>query len=84
MGRVPPGRSGLLHCHLYLFHFVTDTAHPATVRLRDLRLATAHALVAQSLGSEQPLQEQSPLDYLQDVLFCVHLMKRKSLSKLLI
>ena len=68
MGRVPPGRSGLLHCHLYLFHFVTDTAHPATVRLRDLRLATAHALVAQSLGSEQPLQEQSPLDYLQDLI----------------
>ena len=47
---------------------MTDTAPSASIRLRDLRLATAHALVAQSLGSEQALREQVPLDYLQNLI----------------
>ncbi len=52
----------------YLFLFVTNTASPASVSLRDLRLATAHALVAQSLGSEVSLQGQTPLLYLQNLI----------------
>ncbi len=52
----------------YLFLVVTNTASPASVSLRDLRLATAHALVAQSLGSEVPLQGQTPLLYLQNLI----------------
>ena len=47
---------------------MTDTAPSASIRLRDLRLATAHALVAQSLGSEQALREQVPLHYLQNLI----------------
>lgn len=47
---------------------MTDTLPTASVRLRDLRLATAHALVAQSLGSEQALHEQLPLQYLQNLI----------------
>ncbi len=52
----------------YLFLVVTNTASPASVSLRDLRLATAHALVAQSLGSEVSLQGQTPLLYLQNLI----------------
>ncbi len=52
----------------YLFLIVTNTASPASVSLRDLRLATAHALVAQSLGSEVSLQGQTPLLYLQNLI----------------
>ena len=52
----------------YLFLVVTNTASPASVFLRDLRLATAHALVAQSLGSEVSLQGQTPLLYLQNLI----------------
>jgi diguanylate cyclase (GGDEF)-like protein len=51
-----------------LFLVVTNTASPASVSLRDLRLATAHALVAQSLGSEVSLQGQTPLLYLQNLI----------------
>ncbi|MHA7600723.1 GGDEF domain-containing protein [Alicycliphilus sp. T452] len=47
---------------------MNDTASSASVRLRDLRLATAHALVAQSLGSEAALHEQSPVLYLQSLI----------------
>lgn len=60
---------GLLNCHLAdLFLFVTDTPSSASVRLSDLRLGTAHALVARSLGSEQALHEQVPLQYLQNLI----------------
>lgn len=52
----------------YLFLVVTNTASHASVSLRDLRLATAHALVAQSLGSEVSLQGQTPLLYLQNLI----------------
>ena len=52
----------------YLFLVVTNTASPASVSLRDLRLATAHALVTQSLGSEVSLQGQTPLLYLQNLI----------------
>ena len=52
----------------YLFLVVTNTASHASVSLRDLRLATAHALVAQSLGSEVSLQSQTPLLYLQNLI----------------
>ena len=52
----------------YLFLVVTNTASPASVSLHDLRLATAHALVAQSLGSEVSLQGQTPLLYLQNLI----------------
>jgi diguanylate cyclase (GGDEF)-like protein len=51
-----------------LFLFVTDAQPSASIRLRDLQLATAHALVAQSLGSEQALREQVPLQYLQNLI----------------
>ncbi|HQQ69055.1 MAG TPA: GGDEF domain-containing protein [Alicycliphilus sp.] len=47
---------------------MTNTPASAFIRLRDLRLATAHALVAQSLGSEQALREQGPLQYLQNLI----------------
>ena len=47
---------------------MTDLASSASVRLRDLSLATAHALVAQSLGSEAALYEQSPALYLQNLI----------------
>ena len=47
---------------------MTDTALSASIRLRDLRLTTAHALVAQSLGSEQALRGQLPLHYLQNLI----------------
>lgn len=60
---------GLLNCHLAdLFLFVTDTPSSASVRLSDLCLGTAHALVARSLGSEQALHEQVPLQYLQNLI----------------
>ncbi|MBS0291820.1 MAG: GGDEF domain-containing protein [Proteobacteria bacterium] len=47
---------------------MTDAAPSASIRLRDLRLATAHALVARSLGSENALHEQSPAQYLQRLI----------------
>lgn len=47
---------------------MTDAQPSASIRLRDLQLATAHALVAQSLGSEQALREQVPLQYLQNLI----------------
>lgn len=40
----------------------------ASVNLRDLRLDTAHALVAQSLGSDAGLRGQPPLAYLQGLI----------------
>lgn len=51
-----------------LFLFVTDTLLSASIHLRDLRLATAHALVAQALGSGQALREQNPQQYLQTLI----------------
>ena len=47
---------------------MSDAVSSASIRLRDLRLATAHALVAQALGSEQALHEQVPLQYLQNLI----------------
>ncbi|WP_369818653.1 GGDEF domain-containing protein [Acidovorax sp. Leaf160] len=51
-----------------MLHFVTETAPPHSVLLRDLRLSTAHALVAQSLGSEAALQTDTPQHYLQALI----------------
>ena len=47
---------------------MSNTALPASIYLRDLRLSTAHALVAQSLGSEVALHGQTPLAYLQNLI----------------
>ncbi|MGD9773270.1 GGDEF domain-containing protein [Diaphorobacter sp.] len=47
---------------------MTTSPASASIHLRDLRLATAHALVAQSLGSEMHLQGQAPLVYLQSLI----------------
>lgn len=51
-----------------LLHFVTESATPQFVNMRDLRLSTAHALVAQSLGSEASLCEDIPMRYLQSLI----------------
>ncbi|WP_404299395.1 GGDEF domain-containing protein [Alicycliphilus denitrificans] len=45
-----------------------DSAPSASIRLRDLRLVTAHALVAQSQGSAQALRTQTPQQYLQSLI----------------
>ena len=59
----------LLHsANGHLFHFVSKPAYTATVKLSELRLGTAHALVAQSLGSEIPLRADTPLRYLQNLI----------------
>ncbi|WP_353364550.1 GGDEF domain-containing protein [Acidovorax sp. FG27] len=47
---------------------MTETAPPHSVLLQDLRLSTAHALVAQSLGSEAALQSDTPQHYLQALI----------------
>jgi diguanylate cyclase (GGDEF)-like protein len=47
---------------------VSKPAYTATVKLSDLRLGTAHALVAQSIGSELPLRADTPLRYLQNLI----------------
>ena len=75
---------GLLHCDsFHLFLFVTDAQPSASIRLRDLQLATAHALVAQSLGSEQTLREQVPLQYLQNLIdWLVRTLAQGSLTAL--
>ncbi|MFZ3124910.1 MAG: GGDEF domain-containing protein [Acidovorax sp.] len=46
---------------------MSDSA-PYIVDLRDLRLDTAHALVAQASGSEAALQREQPLRYLQNLI----------------
>ncbi|WP_372588176.1 GGDEF domain-containing protein [Acidovorax sp. BLS4] len=51
-----------------MLHFVTESATPQFVNLRDLRLTTAHALVAQAAGSEAALPSDTPLHYLQGLI----------------
>ncbi|RYF01657.1 MAG: GGDEF domain-containing protein [Comamonadaceae bacterium] len=47
---------------------MTESATPQFINLRDLRLTTAHALVAQSLGSEASLRGDVPVRYLQSLI----------------
>ncbi|HCL85135.1 MAG TPA: GGDEF domain-containing protein [Comamonadaceae bacterium] len=51
-----------------LFLFVSTSALLASVNLKDLQLSTAHALVAQSLGSEATLSGRAPREYLQALI----------------
>ncbi len=48
--------------------FVSDSAASHLVDLRDLRLDTAHALVAQAGGSEAALHREVPSHYLQSLI----------------
>ena len=48
--------------------FVSDSAASHLVDLRDLRLDTAHALVAQAGGSEAALHRETPSRYLQGLI----------------
>jgi hypothetical protein len=47
---------------------VSDSAASHLVDLRNLRLDTAHALVAQAGGSEAALQRETPALYLQTLI----------------
>ncbi|AVS76379.1 GGDEF domain-containing protein [Acidovorax cattleyae] len=47
---------------------MSEPATPPLVDLRDLRLTTAHALVAQALGSEAAIPKESPRHYLQGLI----------------
>ena len=47
---------------------MSDSAASHLVDLRDLRLDTAHALVAQSSGSEAALEQSEPSRYLQNLI----------------
>ncbi|WP_409519463.1 GGDEF domain-containing protein [Pulveribacter sp.] len=51
-----------------MFLFVSTSALLASVNLKDLQLSTAHALVAQSLGSEASLSGRAPREYLQALI----------------
>ena len=48
--------------------YVSDSAASHLVDLRDLRLDTAHALVAQAVGSETALRRELPSRYLQGLI----------------
>ena len=52
----------------FLALFVSDSAASHLVDLRDLRLDTAHALVAQAGGSEAALHREVPSHYLQSLI----------------
>lgn len=47
---------------------MTLSASAASIQLRDLKLATAHALVSQSAAGHQALQGCTPLEYLQTLI----------------
>ena len=47
---------------------MSDSAASHSVDLRDLRLDTAHALVAQAVGSEAALHREMPARYLQSLI----------------
>lgn len=55
-------------CATFFSSPVSDSAASHLIDLRDLRLDTAHALVAQARGSEAPLHRGAPSHYLQSLI----------------